>query len=127
MSTLVSGYKNTKDLLLKGAPDRIIDKCISYSGTDKNGSNVSLPFTTEDKKKLMAQVDEISAQGGLRCLAIAEVPNAYMLSHITKENSPKYLTDITQYNDFEKNATFLGIVCIKDPVRPEVAPAIADC
>jgi len=54
MSTLVSGYKNTKDLLLKGAPDRIIDKCISYSGTDKNGSNVSLPFTTEDKKKLMA-------------------------------------------------------------------------
>ena len=50
-----------------------------------------------------------------------------MLSHVTKENSAQYLTDITKYNEFEKNATFLGIICIKDPVRPEVAPAIADC
>jgi len=50
-----------------------------------------------------------------------------MLSHITKENSASYLTDITKYNEFEKNATFLGVVCIKDPVRPEVAPAISEC
>jgi magnesium-transporting ATPase (P-type) len=127
MSTLVTGYKNTKDLLLKGAPDRIIDKCISYMRTTDDGQNDSLPFTEEDKKKLIDKIDQISAQGGLRCLAIAEVPNAYMLSHITKENSASYLSDISKYNDFEKNATFLGVVCIKDPVRPEVAPAIADC
>ena len=30
MSTVVSGYKNDKDLLLKGAPDRVIDKCTSF-------------------------------------------------------------------------------------------------
>ena len=32
MSTVVTGYKNGKDLLLKGAPDRIMDKCTSYMG-----------------------------------------------------------------------------------------------
>jgi Ca2+-transporting ATPase len=37
------------------------------------------------------------------------------------------LSDITTYNKYEQGATFIGIVCIKDPVRPEVAPAIADC
>lgn len=36
MSTVVTGYKEAKDLLLKGAPDRIIKKCtkfMSFEGT----------------------------------------------------------------------------------------------
>jgi magnesium-transporting ATPase (P-type) len=27
MSTIITGYRNEKDLLLKGAPDRILAKC----------------------------------------------------------------------------------------------------
>ena len=34
MSTIVSGYKESKDLLLKGAPDRIIKKCTKYDSFD---------------------------------------------------------------------------------------------
>jgi magnesium-transporting ATPase (P-type) len=34
------------------------------------------------------------------------------------------LSDIEKYESFEKDATFIGVVCIKDPVRPEVKPAI---
>jgi magnesium-transporting ATPase (P-type) len=30
MSTVVTGYRNEKDLLLKGAPDRILDKCKKF-------------------------------------------------------------------------------------------------
>lgn len=30
MSTIVSGYRTNKDLLLKGAPDRILNKCTSF-------------------------------------------------------------------------------------------------
>jgi magnesium-transporting ATPase (P-type) len=30
MSTVVSGYKNDKDILLKGAPERIVQKCVKY-------------------------------------------------------------------------------------------------
>lgn len=36
MSTVVSGYKNKADMLIKGAPDRIVKKCsnyYSYTGT----------------------------------------------------------------------------------------------
>jgi Ca2+-transporting ATPase len=34
MSTVVTGYKEAKDLLLKGAPDRIINKCTQYMSFD---------------------------------------------------------------------------------------------
>jgi Ca2+-transporting ATPase len=37
------------------------------------------------------------------------------------------LSDISKYDEFEKNAVFVGVVAIKDPVRDEVKPAIADC
>jgi magnesium-transporting ATPase (P-type) len=38
MSTIVSSSQNGKNMLLKGAPDRILDKCSSYmslAGTNK--------------------------------------------------------------------------------------------
>ena len=37
------------------------------------------------------------------------------------------LTDLSKYNELETGGTFLGIVCIKDPVREEVKQAILDC
>ena len=30
MSSIVSGYKNDKDMFIKGAPDRILPKCLKY-------------------------------------------------------------------------------------------------
>jgi Ca2+-transporting ATPase len=60
-------------------------------------------------------------------LAIAEIPNAGELSNLTDSNKTQILGDITKYDNFEQGACFIGIVCIKDPVRPEVAPAIKDC
>jgi len=37
------------------------------------------------------------------------------------------LGDITKYDQFEQDATLVGIVAIKDPIREEVKPAIKDC
>ena len=37
------------------------------------------------------------------------------------------LGDISKYDEYEQNATLVGIVAIKDPVRDEVKPAIKDC
>jgi Ca2+-transporting ATPase len=34
---------------------------------------------------------------------------------------------LSQYDSYEKGGTFLGFVCIKDPVRDEVKEAIAAC
>jgi magnesium-transporting ATPase (P-type) len=74
----------------------------------------------------MKSVDALSAQG-LRCLAIAEIPNAGTLSHLSDSNKTQILSDISTYDKYEHGATFVGIVCIKDPVRPEIRGAIADC
>ena len=122
MSTVVTGYKNEKDTLLKGAPDRIIEKCTNYMSL--SGGTKAMSAT--DREQIMKNVSALSAQG-LRCLAIAEIPNAGSLSNLTDENKTSILSDISTYNKYEQGATFIGIVCIKDPVRAEVAPAIADC
>jgi len=37
------------------------------------------------------------------------------------------LGDIKKFDEFEQDAVFVGLVCIKDPVREEVAPAIQAC
>ena len=45
MSTIVTGYKNERDLLLKGAPDRIIAKCNSYMRLTEDGTKATWGFT----------------------------------------------------------------------------------
>jgi magnesium-transporting ATPase (P-type) len=37
------------------------------------------------------------------------------------------LGSLVRYDEYETGGTFLGIVCIKDPVRDEVKAAIEDC
>lgn len=34
---------------------------------------------------------------------------------------------IEKYESFENDATFIEVICIKDPVRPEVKPVIYAC
>ena len=49
------------------------------------------------------------------------------MKHITKQNRSNELSDTKRYAHFEGGCSFLGYVCIKDPVRPEVKPAIREC
>jgi P-type E1-E2 ATPase len=37
------------------------------------------------------------------------------------------LADPKKFGDFETGGTFLGVICIRDPPRPEVKAAIEDC
>lgn len=62
-------------------------------------------------------------------MALAYVPDAGKLSKVTLENKDTVLKGVTQreYAKYEVDATFLGFVAIKDPVRPEVRPAIDQC
>lgn len=79
MSVVVTGYKNSKDLLLKGAPDRIIEKCTMFMSADGTQS----VMTNQIKDSLMRQLAELSSQG-LRVLGFAEVPFAGALAGITE-------------------------------------------
>lgn len=108
-------------MLLKGAPDRVIKKCssyYSYSGTQT--------FTEADKEALLKQVSELAGQG-LRCLAIAEKPGAGELSDLTAQNKGQKLSNIKDFDRFEQGSTFIGVVCIRDPPRPEVRPGLEAC
>lgn len=58
---------------------------------------------------------------------MAEIPNAGGLNKLNENNKAELLGDISNYNHYEQGAVFVGIVCIKDPVREEVKPAIAEC
>lgn len=49
------------------------------------------------------------------------------MRHLTKENLSKELSDTSKYDYFESDLAFVGMVCIKDPVRPEVKESIKQC
>lgn len=60
------------------------------------------------------------ASRGLRCLAAAIIYDGGNLKDVTPENVNDKLIDFDKYNHYEEGGTFLGIMCIKDPVRQEV-------
>lgn len=67
------------------------------------------------------------AKEGLRILGIAAIYDAGRLADLTVANSEDKLSDISKYGEYEQGGTFLGFICIKDPVRQEVTSAIEDC
>jgi len=87
-----------------GAPDRLLDRCTSALA---GGGSVPL-----DRARWDAHVDELGAQG-LRVLAAARRP-ADGEDHLELE-------------DVGERLTFLGLVGIVDPPRPEAVQAVADC
>ena len=124
MSTVVKGLvqPGKNSTLLKGAPERVIEKCLTYKKQDGSLTN----FTAEDKKKLTQQVQEF-AKKGLRVLGLGIIYDSGKLADLTKGNMEAKLSDLTKYGDFEVGGTFLGFVCIRDPPRDEVKGAIEEC
>ena len=92
----------------KGAPDVVIDRCVSYI---KDGAAV--PMTEEYKAEIL-KANKAMADKALRVLAMAErrydsAPTAF---------EPEAL---------EEGLTFVGLAGMIDPVRPEVKDAIVEC
>lgn len=97
--------QNTYTLFIKGAPERIIAKCTT--------SQHAFDEHFFDTQKLLNKVDEYSAKG-YRVLALAM----------------RKLPELGELNDVERlesELTFLGLVAITDPIRPEVPLAVKEC
>lgn len=92
-------------IFVKGAPESIIAMCdrMEWAG-------VKAPI---DRAALLAQKEELASQG-LRVLAFAE-------GVITEEDDGEY------GHHHLVNLTFLGMVGMQDPIRPEVPAAIRAC
>jgi magnesium-transporting ATPase (P-type) len=116
MMTVVLNWQNSPILpneapylsFTKGAPVEILRRCHSVLG---NGEIKEL--TPEDRQKIITANDHL-AQKGFRVLGVA----------IRKGNS-KLLESKPQ--GLERHLTFIGLVAMFDPPRPEVPDAIARC
>jgi magnesium-transporting ATPase (P-type) len=90
---------------VKGAPSETIPRCTAVRLEDK-----VVPMTDELRERIIARNDEMSRQA-LRVLAVAE------------RDLPADLTDYTP-DSVETELTFLGLVGMIDPPRPEVSEAV---
>ena len=92
----------------KGAPDEILKRCTTYL----SGGSV-LPLTDDVREQIMLE-NKKKADKALRVLAAA------FKNH---ENVPASY----EPTDLETDLTFIGLVGMIDPVRPEVKDAIEQC
>ncbi len=105
----------TEDLVLaaKGAPEAIADLC----------------HFTPSQRQALAQHIHLMAATGLRVLGVAKGKTSGHLPKIHLQTQAEPLTADarlpTNQHDFEFE--FVGLVGLADPVRPTVAPAIAQC
>ena len=106
MATLNAGLDGSRMVLVKGAPDRLLDRSGSQLGPD--GGSMVL-----DRGDWERRIDELSGQG-LRVLAAAWRP-------ATADSETLELADL------DSGLEFVGIVGIVDPPRPEAIKAIASC
>ncbi|PNY28271.1 Calcium-transporting ATPase [Tolypocladium capitatum] len=116
MSVLIRSGHEKKKLLVKGAPESIIDRC-THTLLGANGKRV--PFNEKLSGLMLREVVEYGNQG-LRVIALAsidDVSKSPLLSAKTTE----------QYTQLEQNMTFLGLVGMLDPPREEVPASIRQC
>jgi Ca2+-transporting ATPase len=122
--------KAGKRLLVKGAPNLLIERCTHVKFRDGTVSKMTGPIRRSIEEKL----SEMACRP-LRCLALA-VKDSNELEPSLREFSPTeegdvqnhpLLSDSANYSNIESGLTLVGIVGIKDPARPEVADSITEC
>ena len=116
MSVLV-GQDKQKRLLVKGAPESILERC-SHVLLGTKGKQVPL-----NKKLTNLLSEEVVDYGnrGLRVIALASVDDvgSNPLTGSAKTTE--------EYSRLETNMTLIGLVGMLDPPRPEVAESIRKC
>jgi Ca2+ transporting ATPase len=116
MSVLV-GDKTQQRLLVKGAPESIIDRC-THALVGANGKRVPMSKTLSS---ILSREIVTYGNKGLRVIALASVNDVASNPLLNKAKST------AEYSQLEQKLTFLGLVGMLDPPRPEVAGSIKKC
>lgn len=107
---LMSVVVESNLLLVKGAPECILENCTMKMNSD--GTQGKL-----DKKNVLAFVERAGKQA-LRVIGLAyKVINDEYLE----------INDPNQYKTIENNLCFVGLAMMRDPARPGVEKAIHEC
>ena len=114
MSVLVR-LNGTGALFVKGAPESVLERCTSAL---VQGKTISM---TNALRSILLEKTSSYGASGLRTLALAYV-------NVQDIDSAHYHSESSKdYSRFEQNLTFVSIVGMLDPPRPEVAQAVANC
>jgi Ca2+ transporting ATPase len=114
MSVLVR-LNGSGALFVKGAPESVLERCTSVLVDGKITS-----LTPELRSDLLRRTLSYGSKG-LRTLAFAYV-------NVKDIDSTHYQSEsVKDYARFEQNLTFVSIVGMLDPPRPEVRQAVANC
>jgi P-type Ca2+ transporter type 2C len=114
MTTIHQATGSNRIAYIKGAPKEVLELCTGINAYGKREE-----ITNEQRDNIM-QANDRYARSGLRVLAVA-----YRLI-LRDSNLPAALSAYTP-EIVEQDLTFVGLVVMADPPRPEVADAVALC
>ncbi|CAO3647787.1 unnamed protein product [Cunninghamella blakesleeana] len=115
MSVVVESSGSTS-LLVKGAPESILDRC-TYVATHEDAHPIFI--TPEIRASLNAKLVEYGKGLALRCIGLAKIDNVNIDQFDLREQS--------KFINYEHDMTFIGAVGMMDPPRPEVRASIEKC
>nr|MBP9750975.1 calcium-translocating P-type ATPase, PMCA-type [Candidatus Peribacteraceae bacterium] len=112
MTTVVE-WDGRAAVLCKGAPERIIASCTHVMAED----GTVQPWDAESRQATEAMLHDAAGQA-MRTLAfaVALLPGKVDAASLR-----------SQRDQLESNLTYVGFAAIRDPLRPEVYDAIAEC
>jgi len=115
MMSVLARRNGTGVLYAKGAPESILERSTSVLVNGK-----TIPLTPELRSRLLHLTVQYGGQG-LRTLALAYAEGLPL-------DTAEYQAETTKdYARFEKDLTFVSLVGMLDPPRPEVKLAVANC
>ncbi|KAK4119310.1 calcium-translocating P-type ATPase [Parathielavia appendiculata] len=110
-------------LYVKGASEIVLDKCTQIL-RDPSGGLVSATLT-EDNRETIRRLIETYARNSLRTIGLVYRDfDRWPPKPSRRVDAEK---DEIVFEDICRNMTFVGVVGIKDPLRPGVPEAVRDC
>jgi Ca2+ transporting ATPase len=117
MSVRVAGPGKKQRLLVKGAPESILERCTSaiVGATGK-----IVPLNGKVSQLINKEVADFGSRGW-RVIALAYVDD------VSQNPLAQTAKTTKEYAQLEQNMTLVGLVGMLDPPRPEVAESIQHC
>ena len=101
-------------IITKGAPDEVLLRCNAFV----NSAGETQALCDEQRQHVLT----INAEMGTRALRVLAV--ATRMLHASEIENPKLVLSAVEGSKIENNLTFIGLLGMMDPPRPEVPSAI---
>ncbi|KAJ1503307.1 hypothetical protein HMI54_014676 [Coelomomyces lativittatus] len=116
MSVMVQSIDSSDlKLLVKGAPESILDRCTQFKLLD----GTLVPMDEKVRKQLLEQVETLGQGRALRVLAFGYTTELHPQWQFINENK--------DFIEIERNLIFVGFAAMMDPPRAQVRDALEKC